>query len=165
MSGEWVSKRPFGIPDQFLVRQPAGALDETAFDLAARDAAINRVADIVQNIDAADVHHAGEPIDFHFAHRRADREIMKRFSAAGLAIVMNVRRVVEAGRAQTRPREIGALQQFRERESATSDRPTSRTMLSLKTISFVGTASPVFFRQHLGGERAAAARARCRRHS
>ena len=100
----------FRIPNQLLVSQPTRALDETAFHLPARDTEINRVADIVQNIDPADVRHAGEAIDFDFADRGADREIMKRFSASRRTIVMNFGSLVKAGRTQTRAREISALQ-------------------------------------------------------
>ena len=52
------------------------------------DAEVHRIAGVVQNIDAPDVMHAGEAIDFHFAHRRADREVVERLPAAGLAIVV-----------------------------------------------------------------------------
>ena len=34
----------------------------------------------MQNIDALDLHHAGESIDFHFGDRSADSKIVKRFS-------------------------------------------------------------------------------------
>ena len=67
----------FRIPDQFFAREPACALHKAAFDLAARDPEINRVAGVMQNIDAPHVHHAGEAIDFDFRHRRADREIVE----------------------------------------------------------------------------------------
>ena len=97
------------IPNQLLVRQPPRALDETAFHLPARDTEINRVADIVQNIDPTDVSHAGEAIDFDLTDRSPDRKIMKRLSAPGRTVVMNFGSLVKAGRSQARAREISAL--------------------------------------------------------
>ncbi len=110
------SQPAFRIPDQFFARQPTGALDEAAFDLTSGYAHVHRIASIVQNVDPADVMHAGEAIDFDFTHRRANREIMERLPAARFAIVVNVRRPVEPGRAQTRALEVGALQNLGERD-------------------------------------------------
>ena len=115
--GRMREQSPLRIPNQFFRCKPSRALNESAFDLTAGDSAIHRIAGVVQNIDALDLHHPGEAIDLDFADRRADREIMKRFSLAGLAIEMNVRRFVKTGRAQTRAREISALNHFRHRHT------------------------------------------------
>ena len=150
--GRMRHQAPFRIPDQFFARKPTGALDETAFHLAERDPAVNRVADVVENIDAADASHAGESIDLHFAHGRADRVIVERFSTAGLAIVIDVGGSIKSSRAQTGAREVSALEQLGERE-------TGRRVFGIEHEVVVENdpldrnRAAIFFRKHRDRER------------
>ena len=103
-----------GIPHEFFRSEPAHSLNESALDLAARDAGVNHVACIVQNIDASHLRHSAEAVDFNFGNRRADCEIMERSALPRFAIEINLRRLVITRRAQARAIEVRALNQFRE---------------------------------------------------
>ena len=81
-----MSRRPLLVVDEFLGGQPAHALDEGAFDLADIDRRIDGAPDVVEDIDAADAHLAGEDIDHDLAAGRAVGEIEERPAFALLAI-------------------------------------------------------------------------------
>ena len=87
----------FVIPNKFLARQPARALHKAAFDLAAVDAGIYRIAGVMQNVRAQNARHASKRVHFDFRDRRADGEIMKRFAFAFRAVVVNFRRAIKSG--------------------------------------------------------------------
>ena len=114
MSGECVSRRPCVVPLEFLGRQPAHALHEAAFDLAAVDAFVNRVAHVVQDVRAQHPRHAGEAVHFHFAHRRAAGEVVERLAPAGRAVPVNARRGIVAGRRQADALHVGLPHDLRE---------------------------------------------------
>ncbi len=65
-------------PDEFLGRQPAHALDEAAFDLAAIDERRERVADVVQDVGAQQPVLPGEAVDLDLADRGAVGEVVER---------------------------------------------------------------------------------------
>src|SRR5438477_6450615 len=142
----------FGIPDEFFVGEPARALDETAFDLAKGHAEVNGVADVMEDIDPPDVSHAGESVHFHFAHRGAYRKVVERFSAAGRAIVIDVRSSIKSSRAQTGPREISALKEFGERKRGGRIFRIEDEVV-VENNSLGGNGAADFFREHLGRER------------
>ena len=68
---------PLLVPPQLLGGQPAHALDEAALDLADVDRRVQRLADIVQDVDALDLVLAGQRVDRDLAapprHRRSRR--------------------------------------------------------------------------------------------
>ena len=106
----------------------------------------------MQNIDAPDLHHAGKSIHLHFAHRGADREIVKRFSLARFAIEMDVA-AFDKNRSRSdlsaRNRRAGIT---RRKESADRRIVTFSTMLSVKTILSAPARRTAFFGQHFDGE-------------
>src|SRR5205085_6845717 len=89
-----------------------------------------------------------ETVDFHFADRGADGEIMKRFSAASVAIVRNIRSPIESGRAQTRAREVGALEKFGERKSGAGMFRIDHHVI-VENDPLRWNCAPNFFGQHL----------------
>ena len=84
------------VPEQLLERQPSRALDEAAFDLSAIDHGRQRIADVLQDVDAPQAVVAGEAVDLHFGDGGAEGEVVKRRAAAGRAIEVNLRRPVIA---------------------------------------------------------------------
>ena len=76
---------------------------------------------------------------------------MERLSAAGVAIVVDVRSAVESGRAQAGAREIGALEQLGERDLH-FHRIDVEEEVRQKNNLLGGHGTAEFLRQHLGGE-------------
>ena len=143
MSGECVSRRPFAShTNSSIVSQPAPCTKPPSTCPRAMPTLMASPQSCRMSMRNTS-HHAGEFIHFDLAHRRADREIMKRFATATCAIEMNLRRGVKSRRAQAGPREIGALQQLGERESRVR-LSTFTTMLSLNTIRSIETGAPFF---------------------
>ena len=90
-------ERAVRVPDQLLGREPADALHEAALDLAAIDQRRQRVADVVQDVDAQQPVLAGEAVDLDLAHRRAVGEVVERLALPRLPVEVDVGRPVEAG--------------------------------------------------------------------
>ena len=82
------------VVTQFFVGHPADALDETADDLAAIDAGVDRLADVHQQVGPIVNQFASEAIDGHFRDRGAGSVVEERIAAASFAIV------VDAGRGE-----------------------------------------------------------------
>ena len=89
-----------GVVDEALGRHPAHALDEAAHDLPHVDTRIDRPADVDEQIDPRHREFAREPVDPHLRHRGALRVVKKRIAAAGLAVVVDAGRGVEAAGAE-----------------------------------------------------------------
>src|ERR1041385_3301248 len=104
------------VPQQLLERQPSHSLYESPFNLAAIDDWRKRLADVLQDVDAADAVVAREAVDFHLAHRRAECEVVKRLAASGSAIEMNVGSPVKPVREQRNTLHVSGFAQFLERE-------------------------------------------------
>src|SRR5271166_6230792 len=81
---------------EFFSRQPAHALDESAFDLADIEGRIDGAPDVVEDIDTPDVHLAGEDVDRDLGAGRAVGEIEERPAFALVAVPVQLRRLVEA---------------------------------------------------------------------
>ena len=91
------------VPQQLLDRQPADALDEAAFDLAAVDDRRNRRRRRPPECRrAAAAILPGEAVHFDFGNRRAVGEIVERLAAPRLRIEVDLRRPVVALREQRR---------------------------------------------------------------
>src|SRR5205085_3362378 len=102
-----VSEQPAArVVDQFLRGQPAHALDEAALDLAKVDRRVQRMADIVEDIDGNDPVFASERVDHNLAERRTIGEIEEGAAGMGGAVVMDLRRRVEAGRSEEHTSEL-----------------------------------------------------------
>ena len=71
----------------------------------------------MEDLHAADLHHAGKGIDFHFGNRRSDCEIMEWLSPPCFTNEMNVGRFVKAGGSKAGSREVSALNQFGNRDA------------------------------------------------
>ena len=119
--------------DQALGRDPAHALDEAADDLAAVDAGIDRAADVDQQIDARHGELAGEAIDLDLGDGRALRVVQERSAAAGLAVVVDAGRGVEAVGAEVDAVAAGRGAELAEVACAASGLRRSKTMPSSKT--------------------------------
>src|SRR6266850_12096 len=100
------------IPFQFLSREPAHALHETALDLSAIDGFVDRVAGIMEDVGSQNAMHPGETIHLDFGHRRAASEIMERLATTSGAVPMNARSAVVAGRREAYALEIGPADHF-----------------------------------------------------
>ena len=70
------------VPAQVLQRQPAGALDEAALDLAEVDQRRQAVADVVHDVDPAGAVGAGEAVDLDLGRRGAVGEVLERLRRA-----------------------------------------------------------------------------------
>ena len=106
-AGGMGAQAPLRIPDQLLAGQPAHALDEAALDLAEVDGRIQRLADVMQDVDARHLVFAGQRVDHHLAHRRAIGEVVEGMARGGAAVVVDLRRRVVARRRERDPRQIG----------------------------------------------------------
>src|SRR5205085_2991242 len=82
-------------------------LDEAALDLAKVDRRVQRMADIVEDIDGNDPVFASERVDHNLAERRTIGEIEEGAAGMGGAVVMDLRRRVEAGCRERNPGEMG----------------------------------------------------------
>ena len=102
------------VVDQFLRRQPAHALDEAALDLPQVDRRIERVADVVEDVDRDDLVLAGERVDHDLAERRAISEIEERAAAMAGPVIADVRSRVIAGRGERDAGEMGAAAELGE---------------------------------------------------
>ena len=104
------------VPDQFLGGEPTHALHETTFDLSAIDTLIDGLSAVVENVDAAHMHVAGETIDLDFADRGTYRKIIKRVPLARIPVPMDLRRAVETRGRETHTLHPGFLHHFCKRE-------------------------------------------------
>src|SRR5205085_3665952 len=104
------------VPLEFFGRQPAHALDETAFDLAAIDAFVNGVTRIVQDVGAQNTMQACEAVHLNFRDRRAISEIMEGFASTRSAIPMDAGGSIIPSGGQADAFEVGLLYNSRERD-------------------------------------------------
>ena len=65
------------VPLQVFAGEPTGALHKAAFDLTPVQVGAEGVADVVEDIDAAQVMHSGVAIDFDFADRSAESVVVE----------------------------------------------------------------------------------------
>src|SRR3546814_3908957 len=101
----------FPYPTLFrsLGGEPAQALHEAALDLAEVERRVQRVAAVVQNVDALDPVFAGEGVDDDLRGSGAVGIVVERPALAGLAVPMDLRRLVKAGGGQGDARHVGRL--------------------------------------------------------
>src|SRR5581483_2137569 len=89
-----------GIPHEFLKREPTGALQESAFYLAAIDERTHRIADILENVGAQQATIARESVDLYFRYRGSEGKIVERLAAASLVVEVDIGGAVIALREQ-----------------------------------------------------------------
>ena len=94
-----------GIVNQFLGRQPAHALNESAFDLPHIDRRIDRCADIVQHVSAQVLHLAGQRVDCDLRAGSPISKVEERTSLRPQPVPVNLRRLVVAGMRQLHTRQ------------------------------------------------------------
>ena len=109
------------MPDQFLGRQPAHALDERALDLPDVDGRIQRPAGIVEDVGAQQFPFAGERVDDHLAHRGAVGEVEERMALQRVAVPAQTGRGVETVRPELDAVEIRLADDGAEGQRATGD--------------------------------------------
>src|SRR6185503_5981698 len=81
--------------DKLFGREPAHALHEAALDLANVDRRIERLADVVDDVDARDLHLASGDVDYDLGAGGPVREIVERPAGCGFFVPVNFRRAVE----------------------------------------------------------------------
>ena len=104
------------VPPQLFRREPAHSLDEAALDLAHVDRRVQRLADIVQNVDAQQPIFAGQRVHDYFGHRGTVAKIVERHAAPRLAVIADLGCPVKAGGRQRDAREVGELDELVERQ-------------------------------------------------
>src|ERR1700733_2845965 len=90
-------QRAFLVPEQLFRRQPAYALQETAFDLPQVDCGIQGGSHVVQDVGAQQARLAGQSVDRDFRNGSAESEVVKRLSQHRLAVVVDIGSAVKAG--------------------------------------------------------------------
>jgi len=95
--GRMRQEAAFRVPLKFLGGQPAHALNKAAFDLAAINPWVNRIADVMHDVSPEDAVHAGETIHFDLGDRGSIRKIMERFATAEQTIPVDTRRAIITG--------------------------------------------------------------------
>src|SRR3546814_14907058 len=87
---------------------------------------VQRVAAVVQNVDALDPVFAGEGVDDDLRGSGAVGIVVERPALAGLAVPMDLRRLVKAGGGQGDARHVGSLDEGGETELLIADRSEER---------------------------------------
>ena len=117
---------PRVVPPQLLGGQPAHALNESPLDLAQVYRRVQRLADVVEDVDPFDPILPGQRIDRHLGAGRAVAVVVERPAAPLGPVPVDLGRLVEACRGQGDPRHVGLLQQLGEGHLAVADPDPAR---------------------------------------
>src|SRR3984893_8894267 len=104
------------VPPQLFRREPTRPLDEATLDLAHVDRRVQRLPNVVQNVDAQQPVFAGQRVHDYFGYRGAVAIIIERSAAPGFAVIADLGCAVKAGGRQRDAREVGELDELVERQ-------------------------------------------------
>ena len=100
------------VPAQVLERQPAGALDVPALDLADVDQRRQAVADVVDDVDPPGAVGPGEPVHLDLGRGDPVGEVLERLTLEQLRVPVQALGAVVPGGEQLDPAEVGGLDQL-----------------------------------------------------